>query len=151
MRTDAPPQLRVLGDGAGVVEEADVALEALPTVVPVRHTAAGEETGEDLRAGRVQPGYDVLDERRARGQRQQLGEERTQPVVHGDRAISAANADVDVESERVVSPDDVAEQLVVSPVVRRVDDPLVLPVRPRMRAGGTQGQLQRLDQPRQLR
>ena len=44
-------------------------------------------------------------------------------------------ADVDVEPEGVVAPDDVAEDLVVAAVVRRVDDPLVLPAAPRMRAG----------------
>ena len=43
--------------------------------------------------------------------------------------------DVHVQAEGVVAPDDVAEQLVVAPVVRRVDDPLVLPAAPRMRAG----------------
>ena len=47
----------------------------------------------------------------------------------------AADADVDVEAEGVVPPGDVAEQLVVAAVVRRVDDPLVLPAAPRMRAG----------------
>ena len=51
-----------------------------------------------------------------------------------DRAIGSLDADVDVKAERVVLPDDVAEELVVAAVVRRVDDPLVLPVRPRMRA-----------------
>ena len=45
------------------------------------------------------------------------------------------DADVDVQAEGVVAPDDVPEQLVVAAVVRRVDDPLVLPARPRMRAG----------------
>ena len=40
-----------------------------------------------------------------------------------------------VQAEGVVAPDDVAEQLVVAAVVRRVDDPLVLPVGPRVRPG----------------
>src|ERR671929_157410 len=38
------------------------------------------------------------------------------------------------QAERVVAPDDVAEDLVVAPVVRRIDDPLVLPAAPRVRA-----------------
>ncbi len=51
------------------------------------------------------------------------------------RAIRPVDRDVDVEAERVVAPDDVAEQLVAHPVVRRVDDPLLLPRAPRVRAG----------------
>ena len=47
-------------------------------------------------------------------------------------------ADVDVEAEGVVAPDDVAQELVVAPVVRRVDDPLLLPRAPRVRAGGAE-------------
>ena len=47
----------------------------------------------------------------------------------------AVDRDVDVEAERVVPPDDVAQQLVAQAVVRRVDDPLLLPRAPRMRAG----------------
>src|SRR5262249_14712748 len=42
--------------------------------------------------------------------------------------------DVHVQPERVVAPDDVAEDLVVPAVVRRVDDPLVLPPAPRVGA-----------------
>ena len=47
-------------------------------------------------------------------------------------------ADVDVDPEAVVLPDDVAEQLVVAAVVRRVDDPLLLPRAPRVRARGAE-------------
>ena len=47
--------------------------------------------------------------------------------MDADRAVGAADADVDVDPEAVVAPDDVAEELVVPPVVRRVDDPLLLP------------------------
>jgi len=46
----------------------------------------------------------------------------------------AADRDVDVDPEAVVAPDHVAEDLVVPPVVRGVDDPLVLPAAPRMGA-----------------
>src|SRR5207248_9240008 len=59
-----------------------------------------------------------------------------QRVVDGDRAIGAVDTDVHVQAERVVAPDDVAEDLVVAVVVRRVDDPLVLPAAPRMCAAG---------------
>ena len=90
---------------------------------------------EDLRAGRVQAAVDLLDERRARREREQLGQEVAQRVADGDRAVAAADPDVHVEAEGVVAPDDVAEELVVAAVVRRVDDPLVLPAAPRVRAG----------------
>ena len=72
-------------------------------------------------------------------------------VVDRDRAVGAADADVDVEAEGVVAPDDVAEQLVVAAVVRRVDDPLVLPVGPRVRAGRAEREPERLDERGELR
>src|SRR5207244_10140174 len=53
VRPDAPPDLRVLFDRAGVVEEADVALEAVPAVIGVGHTAAREHACEDLRPRRM--------------------------------------------------------------------------------------------------
>src|SRR5581483_7740514 len=66
------------------------------------------------------------------------GKEVAQRVVHGDRPVAAADADVDVEAEGVVAPDDIAEDVVVAPVVRRVDDPLVLPSGPGVGAGGAE-------------
>ena len=45
---------------------------------------------------------------------------------------------MDVQPEAVVAPDDVAEDLVVAAVVRRVDDALVLPAAPRMRPRGAE-------------
>src|SRR6478752_7536596 len=56
-----------------------------------------------------------------------------------DRTVGAVDADVDVLAERVVAPDDIAEHLVVEAVVRRVDDPLLLPRAPRVRAGRGEG------------
>ncbi len=55
--------------------------------------------------------------------------------VSVDRALVALHADVHVDAERVVAPGDVAQRLLDEPVVRRVDDRLVLPARPRVRAG----------------
>jgi hypothetical protein len=76
----------------------------------------------------------VLDEGRARRERQQLREDVAERVADGNRPVGAANADVGVDPKAVVPPDDVLEDLVVSPIVRRVDDPLVLPAAPRMRS-----------------
>ena len=151
VRPHAPPELRVLGDRAGLVEEADVVLVLLPGGERVRDAAAREEAGEDLRARRVQPRVDVLHERRAGREREELGQEVAEPVRDGDRAVGAADADVDVEPEGVVAPDDVAEQLVVAAVVRRVDDPLVLPVGPGMRSRRGEPDPERLDEGVQLR
>ena len=75
MRANAPPDLRVLGDRTGLVEEADVVLPIVPAAEPVGDAAAREHTREDLRARRVQVREHAFDERRARGQREQLGEE----------------------------------------------------------------------------
>ena len=135
MRAHAPPHLRVLVDRASVVEETNILLEALPSVVRVGDSAPREHAGEDLRSNGVQARDDVLDERRAGGQREQLGQDVAEGIAHTDCAIGAANGDVHVDAEAVVPPDDVPEQLVVAAVVRRVDDPLVLPAAPRMCAG----------------
>ena len=61
--------------------------------------------------------------------------------MHRDRAVGAGDPDVHVQPERVVAPHDVAEELVVPPVMRRVDDALVLPAAPRVRAGRTEREL----------
>ena len=62
MRAHAPPDLRVLGDRSGLVEEADEALVFTPRRERVRNAAAREEAGEDLCPGGVQAGVHVLDE-----------------------------------------------------------------------------------------
>ncbi len=54
--------------------------------------------------------------------------------MHPHRAVGPVDRDVDVEPEAVVAPDDVAKNLVVPAVVRRVDDPLLLPRAPGVRA-----------------
>ena len=94
----------------------------------------------------MEPGVHVLDERRAAREREELGQEVAHSTRHRDRAIGPVDRDVDVQPEGVVAPDDVPEQLVVPPVVRRVDDPLLLPVRPRMRARGAEEKPHRLDE-----
>ena len=82
---------------------------------------------------------------------EQLGKEVPKRRDDGDRAIGSVDRDVDVQPERVVAPDDVAQELVVSPVVRRVDDALLLPVRPGVRAGSAEEKTHRLDERLQLR
>jgi hypothetical protein len=51
---------------------------------------------------------------------------------------------VNVDAEAVVPPDDVAKDLVVSAVVRRVDDPLVLPGAPGMGSRPPERDLERV-------
>jgi hypothetical protein len=82
---------------------------------------------------------------------EQLREEVAKHVADGDRPVGAVDRDVDVEPERVVAPDDVAQDLVVAAVVRRVDDPLLLPGAPRVGTGGSEGNAQRLGEPKELR
>jgi len=86
----------------------------------------------------MQPAVHRLDEGRADRQREQLGQEVAQAVVHRNCAVSARDADVDVQPEGVVAPHDVAQQLVVAAVVGRVDDPLVLPAAPGMGGRGAE-------------
>ena len=82
----------------------------------------------------MQPRDAVLDERRARGEREQLGQHVAECIAHRDRPVRAPDADVRVDAEAVVPPDDVLEDLAVTAIVRRVDDALVLPAAPGMRA-----------------
>src|SRR6187401_2511824 len=60
----------------------------------------------------------------------ELAKEVTHPGHDRDRPVGAVDRNVDVQPEGVVAPHDVAQELVVPTVVRRVDDPLRLPVRP---------------------
>jgi hypothetical protein len=57
-------------------------------------------------------------------------------VAGAHRAVGPVDRNVDMEAERVVAPDDPAEDFVVSPVVRGVDDALLLPRAPGVRPGG---------------
>ncbi len=151
MRPHAPPELRALRDRARLPEEEEEALVLVPGGERVRDAAAREEPREDLRARRVEPGVHVLDERRARREREDLGQEAAHSVVHRDRPLGAFDRDVHVQPEAVVAPHDVAQELVVPAVVRRVDDPLLLPVGPRVRARRAEEQAHRLDELTQLR
>ena len=136
----------------GLVEEADVALDSLPVAVRVGDAAAREQPREDLRPRGVEAGVDALDERRARRQRRAAPGSKLRSASWTATARSApADPDVDVEAEGVVPPDDVAQELVVPAVVRRVDDPLLLPVGPRMRARRAEREPERLDELAQLR
>ena len=83
--------------------------------------------------------------------REQLGQIVAKRAAYPNRAIRAVDADVHVQPERVVPPDDVAQQLVVAAVVRRVDDSLLLPRAPRMRAGRREPDAERIGERAQLR
>ena len=67
-----------------------------------------------------------------------MREVRAQGVADGDGAVAAAHADVDVRRPGVVAPRHVLEPVLDQPVVRRVDDLLVLPLRERVRAGAAE-------------
>ena len=151
MRADAPPHLGGIVDRAGVEEEPYVALERVPVPIDIRHTAAWEEAGEDLRARGVQARVHVLDERRAGRVREELGQIGPEPVgdLHG--SIEAVDGDMHMEAERVVPPDDVAQELVAQAVVGRVDDSLFLPGAPGVRPGGAEGDSELLGERGQLR
>ena len=79
-----------------------------------------------------------------------LGQPVPECVDDLDGPVGAPDRDVGVEPERVVAPDDVAQELVVPAVVRRVDDPLVTPARPRVRAGRAEREPERIDERGQL-
>ncbi len=150
MWAHAPPELRGLVCGAGRVEEAHVVGMGLPRAERVGHAAPREEACEHLRARRMEAGVDALVEGRARRDREELRQPVTQRVDDLDRAIGSPDRDVRVEAEGVVAPHDVAEQLVVPPVVRRIDDALIAPARPGVGSGRAEGQPEWLDERREL-
>ena len=82
---------------------------------------------------------------------EQLGKEVPQRRDDRDRPVGPGDRDVHVQAEGVVAPDDVAQQLVVSAVVRRVDDALLLPVGPRVRARRAEQETHRLGERPELR
>ncbi len=149
--THAPPDLGVLDDRPRLVEEAHVPLVLVPAGEGVRHAAAGERPREDLAAGRVEAGADALVEGRARREGQQLRQEASQRRADPHRPVGSADPDVDVLDERHVAPRDVLEPFGDASVVRRVDQPHVLPARPGMRARARQRDPERVRELRQLR
>jgi hypothetical protein len=128
----------VLDDRAGAHEEVDVACVVGEAGELRRDPAAREAAREDLRAGRREPGVEPVQERRVRRHRQDLGKHTPQPVADVDRAVRAADADVDVEAEGVVAARDVAQVAEQALVVVRVDDLLLPPRAPGVRPGGHQ-------------
>ena len=110
-----------------------------PGAEHVGDAAAREHAHERLGARRVQLRPDVLDERRVGRQREQVRQVGAERVADGHRLVAAADAHVHVRGPGVVAPGDVLEAVLDQPVVRRVDDLLVLPAREGMRAGGAEG------------
>ncbi len=134
----APPDLRVLADRPRIQQEPDEGVVLAPACERLRDAAAREHAREVLGARRVQEGLAPFRPGRARAQREQIGQDRAQAVHQLDRAVAALHADVDVDAERVVAPRHVAQGLLDELVVRRVDDRLIRPARPRVRAGRAQ-------------
>jgi hypothetical protein len=78
----------------------------------------------------------AVEEGRVGGDREQLRHHEPQTVAHPHRPLRTAHADVHVQAERVVPPRDVLEEVLDAPVVVGVDDLLLLPGAPGVRAGG---------------
>ena len=79
-----------------------------------------------------------VEERRVGRDREQLGHHRAQPVAHADRPLGPVHPHVHVQAEGVVPPRHVLERFLHAPVVLGVDDLLLLPGAPRVRAGGAE-------------
>ena len=80
----------------------------------------------------------AVEERRVGRHRQQLGQDRAQPVAHRDRPVGPPDPHVHVQAEGVVAPGHVAQVVLQPAVVLGVDDALVLPPAPGMGARGRQ-------------
>jgi hypothetical protein len=109
-----------------------------PHASQVPNASGIPQRGKDLRARGMQAGVDLVDVGRVGRDRQQQRQHRAQAVADLDGAIGAADADVDVDGERVVAPGHVLQPLLDQVVVGRVDDVLLAVVRQRVRAGGPQ-------------
>ena len=132
----APPQLRRLDNRVRSHQEIDEICIGRPVAERLVDTAARKRAGEDLGPHRVEPSLLPIEERRVRGQREQLGQDAPQVIANRDRAIRVAHTDVDVEAPRVVALGDPAELLAQALVVRRVNDLLVQVAGPGVGAGG---------------
>src|SRR5207247_8625343 len=111
-------------------------------LLPVREgggdAAAREHAREDLGAGRVQVRLAAVHPGRAAGEGEQFRQHAAKRAVDRDRAVGTTDGDVGVQAERVVAPGDITQRRLDDPVVGRVDDLLVLPARPGVRARRTE-------------
>ena len=109
-----------------------------PATEEVGHATAWKAPGEDLGTRRMQAAEAILDPRRVRRRSEQGRQHGTHRVADRYGPVGVANPYVHVHAERVVAPCDVLEPLLHAPVVRRVDDSLLLPRAPGMRPGRSQ-------------
>src|SRR6185312_15049013 len=83
-------------------------------------------------------GVPAVEKRGAGRDRQQHRQDGTQAVAHAHGPVGSADADVDVQRERVVAPGHVLEPVLDTVVVVGVDDVLAAVVGERMRSGGAE-------------
>ena len=138
VRAHRPPDLREVMDAVGVEHELVVASVFVPGAENVRDAAAREHAHERLRARRVQLRPHSLDEGGVGREGKEVRQVAAHSVAKRDRPVLAVHAHVHVRTPRVVAPGHVLEPVFHQPVVRRVDDALVLPAREGMRAGRPQ-------------
>ena len=95
----------------------------MPAPERIGNPAAREHPRKDLRARRVEVGVDALDERRAAGVGEQVRQARAQPVDDTDRGRRCERP-CGRAARSCCCARRRSEDLVVAPVVRRVDDAL---------------------------
>ena len=136
VRAHRPPDLRVLDDRVRARSSSRCSRVGRPGAVGVGDAAAREGLRERSAcarsAGRASRPSRNGEFALTREQRRQ---DRAQPVADAHRAVGAADADVDVQRERVVAPRDVPQPLDDAAVVLGVDVALLAVVGPRVRAG----------------
>src|SRR5207237_9086990 len=106
VETDVPPDVRVVGDAAGLLELADDLGEVVVVLEP-RRRARSWHRGEDHLPARAQSRRLAAPERRARREREQRPELGKETVDDLDRLLRIVDGDVDVQPEDELAPRDV--------------------------------------------
>ncbi len=135
VRADVVPEVGVVGHHAGVDHEADAALVVGPVLV-VGRDADAREGAEDRHPRGGQPGLVRAPVGRVGAQGEQDRHVHAHPVGDVDRLLGIVDADVDVQPEDDLLAGDEAQCGDQVAVARVGGDPLLLPERERVRAGG---------------
>ena len=134
VETDVPPDVRVVGDAAGALELADERREVVVRVEARRHARARERR-EDHLPRRLEPRRLASPERRARRQRQQVGEVHLQSVHDRDRLVGAVDCGMHVHAEDQLAARDVLQLVDERAVAVLGGDALALEEAERVRSG----------------
>src|SRR6185436_7135165 len=135
MEPDVPPDMRVVGDAAGLLQLADD-LRVIGIVPEAGRGPRARERGEDHLAARGEPGRLTAPKRRVRGEGEKFGQVEEERARDLDRLFRVVDRDMDVQTEDELAARDVLELVDEIPVAVSCGDALALEEAERVRAGG---------------